>query len=149
MRETSPTLYPVEEGIATLEGANETRILAVFEDEYQPYGRAVVRALREHRPHAEVTIAALDKLEAEAKCLDPHLLISCGCHDLVEALGDGIPSWVELFPHPERPWRIRIGKRRWESLNPTLEELVSVLDKTERLVSKMGRRNRSTTSDEA
>jgi len=97
-----------------------------LEDECQSYRHAVVRALQEHRPHAKVAIAALDKLEAEVKRLDPQLVIFCGRPDLAEALGDEVPSWVRLSQHPEWQWRIRVGERRWELLNPTPEELVSV-----------------------
>ncbi len=109
----------------------------------------MVRAVQEHRPHAKVAIVTLDELEAEVKRLDPQLVIFCGRPDLAEALGDEVPSWVRLSQHPERPWRIRVGERRWELLNPTLEELVSVLDETERLLRKTRRRGGSAASSNA
>ncbi len=91
----------------------------------------------------------MDELEAEVKRLDPQLVIFSSRPDLAEALGDEVPSWVRLSQHPERPWRIRVGERRGELLNPTLEELISVLDETERLARKMRRRTSSATSDNA
>jgi hypothetical protein len=41
---------------------------------------------------------------------------------------------VELSLDPERPSRVRLGEQRWETLNPSLEELLSVVDGTEKPV---------------
>ena len=43
-------------------------------------------------------------------------------------------AWVELSLDPERPSRVRLGEQRWETLNPSLEELLSVVDEAEKPV---------------
>jgi hypothetical protein len=110
----------------------EARILVASEDDYRTYAHAVARAIRELRPHAQVASTDLGTLEEEAARLDPHLVILCSQPGTADTVGSPV-SWVELSPHPERPWRICVGQRCWESLNPTLEELLSVVDETERL----------------
>jgi hypothetical protein len=42
-------------------------------------------------------------------------------------------SLVFLSPHPEKTSEICVEGERQEVLNPSLEELISVLDETERL----------------
>jgi hypothetical protein len=110
----------------------DARVLVASEDDYRIYAHAVARAIRELRPHAQVSSTDVETLKEEAARLDPHLVILCSQPDIADTVGS-LVSWVELSPHPEWPWRICVGPRCWKSLNPTLEELLSVVDETERL----------------
>ena len=119
----------------TKEEMTETRVLVAFEDRYRIYGDSIARALRNARPHIEVAVCERGVLEAEMARFDPHLVI-CSPPIPLEVV-DGRLGWVELSPHPEGTWMIYVGGRCWESLNPSLKELLSVVDETEELTTEL------------
>ena len=41
---------------------------------------------------------------------------------------DGTPAWIELSLDPTQPTKIRVGERYLERTNPTLSELVEIID---------------------
>lgn len=49
---------------------------------------------------------------------------------------DSVPAWVELSLEPSLSTRVRLYGQRRELVNPTLEDLVEVVDEAERLVSR-------------
>ena len=108
----------------------KTRVLIAFEDEYRTYREFMAGAIRTHRPHIEVVAARLGGLEEEAARFDPHLII-CSQPNTVDP--GSRPAWVELPPDPERLAEICLDGERSEVINPALEELLSVVDETERL----------------
>ena len=61
---------------------------------------------------------------------DPHLLI-CSPPIPPNPINTR-ESWVELSLDPERPSRVCLSEQRWETLNPSLEELLSVVDEAEK-----------------
>jgi hypothetical protein len=87
-------------------------------------------AVRMHRPRVEVVAAGLGGLGEKVTRFDPHLVI-CSRPNTVD-LG-GRPAWIELPPDPNRLAEICIDGQRSEAGNPALEDLLSVLDETERL----------------
>ena len=87
-------------------------------------------AVRAHRPHTEVVATELGCIGEEVERFDPELVI-CSQPNTVDP--GGRPAWVELPPAPERLAEICLDGERSEVLNPTLEELLSVEDETERL----------------
>ena len=117
----------------------EVRILVAFEYEYRAYQEAIASAIQECRPSDEVT-AAEQPLESEISQFDPRVVI-CG---LIEQKGlqDGRLAWVDLSEVPENPARIYLDGRLSEKPNPSLEELLKVLDETEELVRSGGRHTR-------
>ena len=73
------------------------------------------------------------ELEEELERFDPQLLISSP--PLPENLVDEeVVARIELSPEPEQASRFRVGKRGWESTNPTLGEILPVVDQAKRLV---------------
>ncbi len=114
------------------EGA-KTRVLVGFEERYRIYRDSVARAIRNARPHLEVAVCGRGVLQAEMARFDPHLLI-CDPPMPME-LVEGRLAWVELSPDPEGTWMMCVGGRCWESLNPSLKELLSVVDETEELAT--------------
>ncbi len=78
----------------------------------------------------EVTIAELDQLGDEVARLDPHLVV-CSRPNTIEPAGR--PAWLELPPNPDRLAKICVDGERSEASNPALEDLLWVLDETERL----------------
>jgi hypothetical protein len=87
-------------------------------------------AVRMHRPRVEVVAAGLGRLGDEVTRFNPHLVI-CSQPNTVD-LG-GRPAWIELPPDPNRLAEICVDGQRSEAVNPALEDLLSVLDETEKL----------------
>jgi hypothetical protein len=103
------------------------RILVSFEDEYRAYRDVIAAGIRILRPHTEVETTDPDALEAESARFEPEVVI-CG-RSSAAGSKDG-PAWIELSLDPLRPSNIRVGDRRWTSTNPTLEEMLGIIDDT-------------------
>jgi hypothetical protein len=115
------------------------RILIVFEDDYCAYADALAKAIRAARPHLDVVATVgLEALQTQTARLDPHLVISSVPSPATEQEdkeeGKLVLAWVELSLDSNLPSQFCIDSWRWESLNPSLEELLDVIDETERLV---------------
>ena len=108
------------------------RVLVSLEREYRVYMEAIAAAIREFRPDVEVAVADGRSLEAEVERLDPQLVITSPLtpeNPVNEQL-----ARIELSPETNQPSRFRVGERRWESTNPTLGEILPVVDETKRLL---------------
>src|SRR5215218_4670506 len=108
------------------------RVLIAFEDQYRVYSAAITGAVRRARPTDEVLNANIGVLEREVRSFAPHLIVS-SLPAPTNYLGEWF-SWVRLSPDPNRTSEIYLGGKRRESLNPSLEELLSALEETERLL---------------
>ena len=124
-----------------MRGINETRILVAFEDDYRSYADALATAIRAARPHLNVATVGLETPQAEVTHLDPHLVICSSPNPAAEQQEEGKLAWVELSVDPHRPSRFCVSGRRWESLNPSLEELLDVVEETEQLLVGSSRRS--------
>jgi hypothetical protein len=118
--------YPSEVG--GQEGAHRLRVLVAFEDDYRAYREVIAAGIGVLRPRAEVRTANPDALEEELERFKPQVVI-CGRPE--SASPSDVPAWIELSLDPLRPGRIRVGDRRWESTNPTLDVLLGVIDEVE------------------
>lgn len=98
-----------------------------FEDEYRAYTEAITAALGTLRPGAEVVIVRRDELRDRLSELDPDLVLS----DLPDP--GGVLAWLELPTEASRPSVLRLGDRLTEIFNPTLDDLLSIVDRTEAL----------------
>ncbi len=102
------------------------RVLVAFEDEYRAYADALVSFIRARRPHLDVATVGLEALQAQVGRFDPHLVI---CSLPKPDTGENSRlSWVELSVDPYRPSRFCINGHRWESLNPSLMELLGAIE---------------------
>ena len=108
------------------------RVLLSFEKNYRVYGQAMAAAIREFRPDVEVAVADGRSLEAEVERLDPQLVITGP--PAPENPVDEQLARIELSPDTAEPSKFRVGERRWESTNPTLGEILPVVDETKRLL---------------
>jgi hypothetical protein len=113
-----------------LEELVEIRILVAVEDDYRAYRDVIATGIRVLRPHAEVDTTDLDALEEEVKRFKPEVVV-CSRPDAADP-NDG-PTWIELSLDPLRPSKIRMGDRRWELTNPTVDVLLHVVDEAEKL----------------
>jgi hypothetical protein len=121
------------------------KVLLSFEEEYRVYMEAMADAIRVFRPNVEVAIADAGELEAKVERLNPQLLISSP--PLPNNSVDTQLARIELSPDPEQPSRFRVGERRWESTNPTLGEILPVVDDTKKLLRTF--REQELTEDDA
>jgi hypothetical protein len=107
------------------------RVLVSFEREYRVYMEAIAAAIREFRPDVEVAVTDAGELEAEVGRFDPQLVI---CTSPIPSNPvDEQLARIELSPDTAQPSRFRVGERHWESTNPTLSEILSVVDETKRV----------------
>jgi len=121
-------------------GRIQIRVLVAFEDEYRVYGAAITGAVRRARSTYEVENVESGVLETEVRRFAPHLIIS-SLPTPTNYSGEWF-SWVRLSSDPNRPSEICLEGKRRESLNPSLGELLCVLEETEGLLigSKQGLR---------
>ena len=111
------------------------RVLVVYEDSHRAYGQALQRAVGGLRPGVEVSLVQARELAGEVGRLDPHLVVS-GKPNTVDP--GGRAAWVTLSEEPEEPSEVCVGGRRRGMENPGMEELLAVLDETEKLVRAGG-----------
>ena len=107
------------------------RVLVSFEREYRVYMEAIASAIREFRPDVEVEVTDAGKLEAEVGRFDPQLVIT-SLPVPANLVNDHLGR-IELSPDTAHPSRFSVGERHWESTNPTLGEILSVVDETKRV----------------
>ena len=113
------------------EEALKTRVLIAFEDEYRTYREFIANAICTRRPHVKVAVGRLGLLGGEIERFDPHLVI-CSQPNTVDP--NSRPAWVELPLDPDQITGICLNGEYSESTNPTLEEILRVVDETERLL---------------
>ena len=113
------------------------RVLVSFEDHYRSYGEAIAGAIRLLRLDTRVLVAGSSTLGAEVARLKPHLVI-CDRQDLMDA-GSTL-AWVELPHDPVRPATVRLEEGHPETVDPTLDGLLSIFDEVGRLMRTCSRR---------
>ena len=121
------------------------RILLAFEDEYRVYVEAIAAALRTFRPDVEVALTDGRSLKVELERLDPQLLIR-GPPLPENPVDEELVARIELSSEPAQASRFRVGERHWESTNPTLGEILPVVDEAKRLSRTSGEQNATDTS---
>jgi hypothetical protein len=102
-----------------------TRILVAIEDSYHAYRETIAAGIRVLRPETEVKSITLEELEGELERFDPQVVI-CSGHKEVEP-GTRL-AWIELSVDPTMPTKISVGGRHFERTNPTVEELLEVIE---------------------
>ncbi len=115
------------------------RILVAFEDAYRAYASALATAISAAHPRIDVATAGLGALQTEVARTDPHLVI-CSLPNPAPPEQEGRLAWVELSVDAHHPSKFCLNGRRWESLNPSLEELLGVVEETEQLLVSSSQR---------
>ena len=107
------------------------RILISYEDSYHVYSDALERAISGLHPEVEVAACSLAEIGDQVESFDPHLVVSSRPNTVDPG---GRTAWYRLSPEPDEPSEACLGVRRWQRLNPPLEELLSLIDEVETLV---------------
>jgi hypothetical protein len=108
------------------------RALIVYEDSHRSHGEAMVGAVRASRPGLEkVALAHLRDLEAELESFDPHLGVSSRPNTFETG---SRAAWVLLSDDPDEPSEVCIDGHHRRLANPGLEEMLEIIDETEKLV---------------
>jgi hypothetical protein len=106
-------------------------MVVVFAIEPRSYRQVMGQAVQTLRPHLEVVVLEPGTLEAAVARLAPHLVFA---NQPDASSPSGGPAWVEFRPYEEPPARVCLGGRRWELEEVELENLLSIVDRTEELV---------------
>jgi hypothetical protein len=107
---------------------DRTKILVAIEP--RAYRSVVGHAIQILRPHLEVSLLAPAELGTEEVTrLDPALVISSRPKP---STSDGGPAWMEFRPYDEAPAKVCIGGRCARLYEPSLDDLLSVVDEAER-----------------
>ena len=96
-----------------------------FEDDYHVYREMIAAVIWAVRPGFEVNSITLEALEGELARFDPEVVICTG-HKEVES--STRLAWIEFSVDPLMPTKIRVGGRHFERTNPTVEELLELID---------------------
>jgi hypothetical protein len=111
-------------------GTAKMKVIVALKDEYRTYMEAMAAAIREFRPDIEVVAVTggPEDLDAEVERLAPQMII-CSL-PVPENPADDQLALIELSPDSAKPTNFRVGERHWQSMNPTLGEILSVVDET-------------------
>ena len=109
-------------------GAVAIRILVALEDDYRVYRETIAVGIRILRPRAETKSVELKALEEEINRFEPQVVIYSG-PKAVDS--DGSPAWIELSVDPTASTKITVGECCFERTNPTLEELLKLVDQVD------------------
>jgi hypothetical protein len=114
-------------------GTAKMKVLLALEEEYRTYMEAMAAAIREFRPDMEVVAISRSSvnLESETRRLEPQLVI-CSPPVPENPVAQRL-AVIELSPDSAQPTNFRVGERHWQSANPTLGEILSVVDETKGL----------------
>ena len=96
-----------------------------FDDDYRAYRETIAAVVRVLRPGTEVESTPLETLEKELERFDPQVVICSGDEDVETS--DRL-TWIELSLDPTQPTKVRVGGRYLARTNPTVEELLEVID---------------------
>jgi hypothetical protein len=83
------------------------------------------------RPRVEVETADLEALGEEVAHFEPQVLI-CSRPEPVDP--GGWAAWIEIPVDATRPAKVSVGGRYSELPNPTLEDLLGIIDEIEQLL---------------
>jgi hypothetical protein len=108
-------------------GGVTIRILVALEDDYRVYRETIAVGIRILRPQAETETKSVElkALEEEIKRFDPQVVIYSGLETVDSG---GSLAWIELSVDPTSSTKITVGGCCIERTNPTLKELLDLID---------------------
>ena len=105
-------------------------IRVLLANEPRAYRETLAAALRYLRPHHEVVDRGPDGLNGDLARLQPHLVVGS---DIDHPPMAELLAWILLYPRGEAHVVVCVGSEQRIASDLTLEELLAVVDQTERL----------------
>lgn len=98
------------------------------------YRGAIALYLHQRRMHLEVRTAPPHAIEEQLRSFRPHLLVSGDGYEFTPQSMAGVVCWVEVFYSDTMDAKVHIdGRVSWVS-DMNMDDLLAVLDETEKLV---------------
>ncbi len=95
------------------------------------YRDTLERVLKQERPNLEVRSADPEDLDRKMSRFEPHLLV---CGELSPKVEEVVLSWVHVLYEDSLTANVRVGERGSTLHDASFEDLLGVIDETERLV---------------
>jgi hypothetical protein len=130
MRSRSGSFRVAEQVLAAASGEG-MRLLIATEHRHRSYREVLVYVLAALRPGLDVEPAAPEEFEERLESFAPHVVL-CGLEDCPRR--EGPLAWVDLAygsPPVQRPGRAWVAGRNHELPEPTLEDLLWVVEEAE------------------
>ncbi len=105
------------------------RVLVAYEEAYNAYRDAIVRAIGQHRPHFTLLGTTPAALGPALERFEPHVVVSS--RPSAEYPGSGRGAWVELPAEPSRGGEVCVGGEREGTVNPGIGRVLGALDEAE------------------
>lgn len=100
------------------------------------YREAIALTLHRHRPEAEVMLGSGDVRAGETESFEPHMLLHDDTDEVAsEALLKDVVCYVEVLYTGSMGIRVTADGRTREIENASMNDLLALVDETERLVS--------------
>ena len=114
------------------------RVLVALDDRFRLYREAVATIIRNVRPHIKVEVAEPAHGREMVARFDPLLVI---CNRPYDVSPHSRLAWFELRVDEDRVGLLCIGGEYRRFPNPAVDELLAVVDETEKLSRHNGDRN--------
>jgi hypothetical protein len=110
------------------------RVLVTVEP--RMYREAIALAVRRARPHSEVMLAPEDLLDGQVGDFEPHVLVrNDSDREMPEGQLGGVVCRVEVLYTDGMAARISVGGRSYTIEDASMDDLLSLVDEAEGLVS--------------
>ncbi len=96
------------------------------------YRQVLMLTLGRLRPRVEVFLALPEELDGEVERLAPDLVV---CNAVTRKVRDRVVSWVEMIVYDGLGAHVCVGGTSSTLEDANTEELLAIVDETERLVS--------------
>jgi hypothetical protein len=109
------------------------KVLVAYEYRHRFYSEVIARGITNPRPHLQVRPTGLEELKRELVVFDPDAVVSSQPQRRIDPSSTRA-AWVELPVESSSPADICLDGNHAKAHNPTLEELLCVLDEAEALL---------------
>jgi hypothetical protein len=106
------------------------KALVLLANEPRAYRESIAQVFRQLRPNVEVMTAEPEELEECVLRLAPEMVVFSEATGLVR---ERVPVWVELYPEYGQRSVVGVGEERSTIEEIQLSDLLSVVDRAERL----------------
>jgi hypothetical protein len=111
-------------------GRRPPKVLILLANEPRAYRESIAEVFRQLRPNVEAITAEPEELEARILRLAPDMVV---CSDATSVVRERVAFWVELYPEYGSRSVVGIEGRRTTIEEIQLSDLLSILDRAERL----------------